>query len=320
MLCYVMLCKHTVWLTLFFLIFFCLLKGGIRCERASALVNQLSSVNPDFKPEAVYELQGGIERYLKTYPEGGFWKGKNYLFDRRMEQVPESKPKSELVQDEDTNSNTNNNNAKCAVCRRKWTTYRGKFKCASPQGLCGVPVLVCDRDDCKQSALQHPNKLVCELCIIGHKAPQLLPDLVGLKRKAEQTKTDNSNNDSSSSKKQLKQSDTSTDTNANNLCKDRLFLRRLPLTATKTKLQELLGTVELVHWLADKNSGAFYGSCIVQLASEQDAKQAVTSSSSLSLTLETKKIKVSFCREDFDSSWPPANLKDKEYPPIGRYV
>jgi hypothetical protein len=304
-------------------------KGGIRCERASALVNQLSSVNPDFKPEAVYELQGGIERYLKTYPEGGFWKGKNYLFDRRMEQVPEGKAKSEWVQDEVTNSNTSNdsnnhnNNAKCAVCRRKWTTYRGKFKCASPQGLCGVPVLVCDKDDCKQSALQHPNKLACELCIIGHKAPrQLLPDLVGLKRKAEQTKIDNNNNsnDSSAFKKQLKQSDTSTETNANNLCKDRLFLRRLPLTATKTKLQELLGTVELVHWLADKNSGAFYGSCIVQLSSEQDAKQAATSSSSLSLTLDTKKIKVSFCREDFDSSWPPANLKDEEYPPIGRYV
>jgi hypothetical protein len=284
-------------------------KGGIRCERASALVNQLSSVNPDFKPEAVYELQGGIERYLKTYPEGGFWKGKNYLFDRRMEQVPESKSKSELLQDE---------KAKCAVCRRIWTTYRGKFKCASPQGLCGVPVLVCNNDDCKQSALQNPKQLRCELCIIGHKAPQLMPDLVGLKRKAEEqtTKTsDDNNNNDSSSKNQLKPD--TTDTNNTNLCRDRIFLRRLPLTVTKTKLQELLGTVTLVHWLHDKNSGAFYGSCIVQLESQIDAKQAVNSSSSL--TLEKKKINISFCREDF-SPWPPANLQDKEYPPIGRYV
>jgi hypothetical protein len=295
-----------------FLFSFCfVLKGGIRCERATALVNQLSSVNPNFKPEAVYELQGGIERYLKTYPEGGFWKGKNYLFDRRMEQVPENKPKSELEQDEETF----NSNAKCAVCRRKWTTYRGKFKCASPQGLCGVPVLICDNDDCKQSALLNPKQLVCELCIIGHKAPQLMPDLVGLKRKAEEQTTTDGNNDSSSFKKQP----ATDDTNINdNMCKDRLFLRRLPLTATKTKLQELLGKVKLVHWLSDKNSGAFYGSCIVQLESEQDAQQAATSASGSTLLFEKKKIKVSYCRED--PSWPPANLQDKEYPPIGRYV
>ena len=34
------------------------------------------------KPKGVFELRGGIERYVKTFPEGGFWKGKNYLFDR----------------------------------------------------------------------------------------------------------------------------------------------------------------------------------------------------------------------------------------------
>ena len=34
-------------------------------------------------------VRGGIERYLKTYPEGGYWRGKNYLFDRRLEQVAE---------------------------------------------------------------------------------------------------------------------------------------------------------------------------------------------------------------------------------------
>ena len=32
-------------------------------------------------------IRGGIERYIKTFPEGGFWKGKNFLFDRRFEQV-----------------------------------------------------------------------------------------------------------------------------------------------------------------------------------------------------------------------------------------
>jgi hypothetical protein len=290
------ICKESIWLTILFLSIY---KGGIRCERATALVNQLSSVNPNFKPEAVYELQGGIERYLKTFPQGGFWSGKNYLFDRRMEQMPESKTKSDVEEDI--------KKAKCAVCRKKWTTYRGKFKCSSPQGLCGVPVIVCD--DCKQSAMQNPKQLLCELCIIGYKAPQLMPDLVGLKRKAEQT---TSTDDDDLSSKKLKP-----DTDTNHLCKDRIFLARLPLTVTKTKLQELLGEVELVHWLSDKNSGAFYGSCIVQLKSVQDAKKAVKLGAD-SLKLEKKKLKVSFCRED--PSWPPAKLQNKEYPPIGRYV
>ena len=98
--------------------------GGIRCERATALLNQMvaasesnndnhkdddklknidkaattkeeestthkdasssSSSEPVItcKPKGVFELRGGIERYVKTFPQGGFWKGKNYLFDR----------------------------------------------------------------------------------------------------------------------------------------------------------------------------------------------------------------------------------------------
>merc|ERR1712226_1221531 len=114
--------------------------GGIRCERATALLNQMSAVKPDeLKPKAVYELRGGIERYMKTFPQGGFWKGKNYLFDRRMEQLPQGK--SEATVETETNSC-------CCLCLQKWTVYRGKFKCS--QGLCGVPVIVCD--SCRQSA------------------------------------------------------------------------------------------------------------------------------------------------------------------------
>ena len=99
----------------------------IRCERATALLNQMVAASEDpsttirtknddndneptatnktnshpqekqetknqtssattpvitCKPKGVYELRGGIERYVKTFPQGGFWKGKNYLFDR----------------------------------------------------------------------------------------------------------------------------------------------------------------------------------------------------------------------------------------------
>ena len=62
--------------------------GGIRCERASALLDTMARTSAGaFNPKDVVMVRGGIERYMKTFPEGGFWKGKNYLFDRRLEQV-----------------------------------------------------------------------------------------------------------------------------------------------------------------------------------------------------------------------------------------
>ena len=52
--------------------------GGIRCERATALLDQLekasSAEGGDFRTEGVVMVRGGIERYVKTFPEGGFWK------------------------------------------------------------------------------------------------------------------------------------------------------------------------------------------------------------------------------------------------------
>jgi hypothetical protein len=64
-----------------------------------------------FQVENITMVRGGVERYMRTYPEGGFWKGKNYLFDRRFEQVPESKPLSELEKDVESS---------CCVCSKPW--------------------------------------------------------------------------------------------------------------------------------------------------------------------------------------------------------
>jgi len=27
----------------------------------------------------VYQLQGGIDKYFKEFPDGGYWQGKNYV-------------------------------------------------------------------------------------------------------------------------------------------------------------------------------------------------------------------------------------------------
>ena len=51
--------------------------GGIRCEKASVYVKAKGY-------NRVYQLQGGIHRYLEAYPDGGHFRGKNFVFDGRV--------------------------------------------------------------------------------------------------------------------------------------------------------------------------------------------------------------------------------------------
>lgn len=51
--------------------------GGIRCERATAYLNEKKIA------KKVYQIKGGIHRYVEQYPNG-FFRGKNYVFDGRI--------------------------------------------------------------------------------------------------------------------------------------------------------------------------------------------------------------------------------------------
>lgn len=65
--------------------------GGVRCERASALLKQKMDTEEDTKSlgiKGVYQLQGGIDKYFKEFPMGGMWRGKNYVFDKRFAHAP----------------------------------------------------------------------------------------------------------------------------------------------------------------------------------------------------------------------------------------
>ena len=65
--------------------------GGVRCERASALLKQKMDTEEDTKSlgiKGVYQLQGGIDKYFKEFPSGGMWQGKNYVFDKRFAHAP----------------------------------------------------------------------------------------------------------------------------------------------------------------------------------------------------------------------------------------
>jgi predicted sulfurtransferase len=276
--------------------------GGIRCERATALLNQMETATQDLGLKGVYHCRGGIERYVKTYAEGGFWKGKNYLFDRRMEQTPDIKG-SDAVE--------NDIQSKCCLCRVKWTVYRGQFKCH--RSLCGVPVIVCD--GCARTATEKPHSLVCELCNEGYRAPSEAPDLVGMKRKAEQLvdeKVVSTDADASSSENQALAK------RPKSYYKDRVFLRRLPLTATFTKVKEALGedSVRNLQWLSDQKSGGFYGSCIALMSSYEDVKKAIEKATKVGgIKIDKKRIKVQevFIKDDQDLF---KDFEQREYPPV----
>ena len=164
--------------------------GGIRCERATALLHQLEQ-NNEVKTQGVVMVRGGIERYMRTFPEGGYWKGKNYLFDRRFEQaaeqnlsdtirgtpcqppsypaqMPEAKPAEKLNKEIESH---------CCVCEKPWDRYRGNNKCAGmlpmPIGRCAVPVLVCT--SCQNRGDYSEKELFCPLCKEGYIPAKVSP-------------------------------------------------------------------------------------------------------------------------------------------------
>jgi predicted sulfurtransferase len=127
--------------------------GGVRCERASAVLNQKMGDNV----KGVFQLQGGIEAYLKEFQDGGHWRGKNFVFDKREAVAPDDpngdggvvkrKPAAEEDQ------------ARCCLCSKPWDRYIGKKKCST----CGVPVLMCD--SCMSQKPTTGLLVRCPLCI-----------------------------------------------------------------------------------------------------------------------------------------------------------
>ena len=172
--------------------------GGIRCERASALLDALARTSGGaFQPKETVMVRGGIERYMKTFPNGGYWRGKNYLFDRRREQVPEHKSSEALESEVES---------WCCVCHQKCGYYLGQFTCAGwlkstaaapvKGQKCDVPVIVCQ--SCARRA-PDPRTLRCPLCEEGYLAPKEKPDLQRLKAAFEASLEDGAADNSDSS-------------------------------------------------------------------------------------------------------------------------
>lgn len=165
-------------------------------------------------------------------------------------------------------------------------------------------MIVCT--SCTTVAADKPGSLMCELCREGYKAPSEVPNLVAMKRTAEEMVGDKP----TASKQHPLSKKPKVHYN------DRIFLRRVPLTATFTKIKKSLGEdkVKRLVWLVDKKSGAFYGSCVVLVTSPSDVKQILDRS----LVIDKKRIKVAeVFRKDDEEDLFQHLAPQKEYPPIG---
>jgi len=112
--------------------------GGVRCERASALLKQVGN------PSSIAQLQGGIVRFLEKYPcGGGIFKGKNLVFDTRMA-VSTSKPT--VV-------------GQCICCGLPWDDYSSQWRCS----YCRSRVIICQRAQCAQ-VFSSRFKSLCNVC------------------------------------------------------------------------------------------------------------------------------------------------------------
>lgn len=96
--------------------------GGIRCEKATALLAEEGF-------EDVYQLEGGIVKYLEKYPDGHFV-GKNFVFDDRMVTNTDTKSGEKVL-------------GKCAHCQQASDRY---IDCAKPD--CHQLFICCK--DCEQ--------------------------------------------------------------------------------------------------------------------------------------------------------------------------
>ena len=106
--------------------------GGVRCERASAYLRS-RGVTGD-----LCQLSGGIHRYQERYGNGGFFRGRCYVFDPRMAVGAPGEASPSIV-------------GACRRCGRAWDAY-GDERC----DRCRMRLLVCDSCD--------GDGLVCELC------------------------------------------------------------------------------------------------------------------------------------------------------------
>lgn len=122
--------------------------GGIRCEKASAYLKSKGMSN-------VYQLAGGIHRYLEASPtlEGpSQFLGKNFVFDSRVAVTADTNTGFDAAKNNMNGSSSSGSaviKGRCLECQHPHDQYSGRICCT----VCRQPALYCGA--CVES---NPNK------------------------------------------------------------------------------------------------------------------------------------------------------------------
>lgn len=280
--------------------------GGVRCERASALLKFKMEKDPEIKElgiKGVFQLQGGIDKYFKEFPDGGFWAGKNYTFDKRFAHAPpkiDGQLHAKKIDDVDVKG-------KCEACSQPWDKYRGKRRCPT----CGVPSLICK--DCFMKDKSGEKKLAksirCELCVeenIRSKGQLKERELKELEVYQENLKRKGllvlQENPSPKAKAPLRKKPKAVP-NLDGITK--LFLKNMcrQKMDEATLVEHIPGITHIV-WRSDRMSGQFFGQAWVEMATPEEAAVAVAMSG---MKVLGRPLYISFQPPDGKDRWPPPN-------------
>jgi predicted sulfurtransferase len=281
--------------------------GGIRCERASALLKYKMDQDPAVQAlqiKGVYQLQGGIDKYFKEFPDGGYWKGKNYTFDKRYAHLPPALEGAVATK----SSGSTGDDVKvheplstCEACSAPWDKFRGKRRCPT----CGVPSLICracwqaDQDGTKKL----DKRVRCDLCC--QQDVRSKRDL-----KAQQDEQLQEYEARMQAKGLLApagaaSAETLPPPVANPDQATRICLRNLcRKTTTEEALCGAFPEVTHIVWRMDHKSQQFMGQVWVEMSSPDAAAQAVARSGE---TVLGRPVQISFAPPNGKDIWPPRN-------------
>mmetsp|Transcript_1217 Transcript_1217/g.2659 ORF Transcript_1217/g.2659 Transcript_1217/m.2659 type:complete len:287 (+) Transcript_1217:96-956(+) len=272
--------------------------------------------------KGVYQLQGGIDKYFKQFPDGGHWRGKNYVFDKRFAHAPpkvdgelhgrQKKPDNlddneEKNDGSDAQPTTSKSTAelqalkimgKCEACARPWDMYRGKRRCPS----CGVPSLICK--DCfladKEGRKKLGRDVRCDLCVeqgIFSKRDIRAKDEEAIKAYEEKMKA-----------KGLLQPEKVPTIPENPGGITRLLLKNMcRKKMTEEALLETFPQISHIVWKTDRKSGNFLGSAWVEMKTPDDAALAVAQDNKLRVF--GRPMGISFAPPNPKDVWPPPSSR-----------